>query len=50
LVFSFPVRSDGQGNWDIVQGLELSDFARGKIAATEAELKEERDVIADLLS
>ncbi len=50
LIFSFPVRSDGQGSWQIVQGLELSDFARKKIAATEAELKEERAVIADLLS
>ena len=50
LIFSFPVRSDGKGNWQIVQGLELSDFARAKIAATEAELREERAVIADLLS
>ncbi len=50
LMFSFPIRSDGQGDWEIVQGLELSDFARAKIKATEDELKEERAVIADLLS
>ena len=50
LMFSFPIRSDGQGHWEIVQGLELSDFARAKIKATEDELKEERAVIADLLS
>ena len=50
LMFSFPIRSDGQGGWEIVQGLELSDFARVKIKATEDELKEERSVIADLLS
>lgn len=49
LMFSFPIRSDGQGQWEIVQGLELSDFARAKIKATEDELKEERAVIADLL-
>ena len=49
LMFSFPIRSDGQGHWEIVQGLELSDFARAKIKATEDELKEERAVIADLL-
>ena len=49
LMFSFPIRSDGQGGWEIVQGLELSDFARAKIKATEDELKEERAVIADLL-
>ena len=49
LMFSFPIRSDGQGGREIVQGLELSDFARAKIKATEDELKEERAVIADLL-
>ena len=49
LMFSFPMRSDGQGHLEIVQGLELSDFARAKIKATEDELKEERAVIADLL-
>ena len=49
LMFSFPIRSDGQGGWEIVQGLELSDFARAKIKATEDELKEEREVITDLL-
>ena len=49
LMFSFPIRSDGQGGWEIVQDLELSDFARAKIKATEDELKEERTVIADLL-
>ncbi len=49
LMFSFPIRSDGQGGWEIVPGLELSDFARAKIKATEDELKEERTVIADLL-
>lgn len=50
LMFSFPIRSDGQGHWEIVQGLELSDFARAKVKATEDELREEREVIADLLS
>ena len=49
LLFSFPVRSEGRGKWSIVQGLEFSDFAKEKIQATEAELKEERDVVADLL-
>lgn len=49
LMFSFPMCSDSQGHLEIVQGLELSDFARAKIKATEDELKEERAVIADLL-
>lgn len=45
LIFSYPVRSDGKGELSIVQGLELSEFSRGKIAATEKELQEERAVV-----
>ena len=48
LMFSFPIRSDGQ-NWSIVQGLELNDFSREKIAATQQELLEEREAVQDLL-
>ncbi len=49
LLFSFPLQSDGEGGYSIVEGLELSDFARQKIAATSAELKEEKTLIEDLL-
>ncbi len=49
LVFSFPIRSDGQGGYTIVQGLELSDFAQEKIAATLEELRSEKETVADLL-
>ena len=49
LIFSFPIRSYGNGDWEIVQGLDLSAFAKEKISATEIELQEERSVIADLL-
>lgn len=49
LIFSFPIRSDGQGGYEIVQGLAWSDFARQKIDLTEEELKEERAVVTDLL-
>ncbi len=49
LIFSYPVTSDGAGNYSIVQGLELSDFAQEKIQATQEELWSERSVIADLL-
>jgi malate dehydrogenase len=48
LIFSYPLRSDGKGNVTIVQGLELSEFSRGKLAATEKELQEERAVVQDL--
>jgi malate dehydrogenase len=37
------------GRYEIVQGLDLDDFARQKIGVTENELREERDGVADLL-
>ena len=48
LIFSYPIRSDGK-KWEIVQGVSLNDFSRAKIAATEAELKEEKGMVSDLL-
>lgn len=49
LIFSFPVTSDGKGNWSIVENVELSEFARAKIEVTQQELLEEKSVVADLL-
>lgn len=49
LIYSYPVRCDGKGGYQIVEGLDISDYARAKMTATENELKEERDVVADLL-
>lgn len=49
LIFSFPVTSDGVGSYSIVQGLSLSDFAKEKIGNTEAELKQEKELVIDLL-
>ena len=48
VVYSFPVRC-GRGDYQIVQGLEIDDFARGKLQATDAELREERAGVVDLL-
>ena len=48
VVYSYPVRCTG-GRYEIVQGLEVDDFAREKMAATDAELREERAGVADLL-
>ena len=48
VVYSFPVRCSG-GRYEIVQDLSISDFSRERMAATEAELREERDAIAHLL-
>ena len=47
--FSFPLRSDGNGGYEVVQGLEFSDFAKEKVAATEQELNDEREIVKDLL-
>lgn len=48
LIYSFPVRCKN-GDWEIVQGLEINDFSRAKMQATETELKEERDGVKHLL-
>jgi malate dehydrogenase len=48
VVYSYPVRCV-RGDYQIVQGLAIDDFARGKLAATDAELREERAGVADLL-
>ncbi|WP_022917675.1 malate dehydrogenase [Ruania albidiflava] len=47
LISSFPVRSNG-GTWEIVQGLEINEFSRGKIDASVAELVGERDAVQGL--
>jgi malate dehydrogenase len=47
LMSSFPVRCSG-GGYEIVQGLEVGDFARERIDATVDELKQERDAVAGL--
>ncbi|MFW7378342.1 MAG: malate dehydrogenase [Oligoflexus sp.] len=49
LIYSFPIRSKGDGNYEIVSGISLSPFARGKIQGTTDELLRERDVVKDLL-
>ena len=47
LVSSFPVTTSG-GNWEIVQGLEIDDFSRGKIDASVAELADEKAAVTEL--
>jgi malate dehydrogenase len=47
LMSSFPVRVTG-GGYEIVEGLEVGDFAQAKIDATVNELKEERDAVRQL--
>jgi malate dehydrogenase len=47
LISSFPVTTK-DGDWEIVQGLEIDEFSRGRIDASTAELAEERDAVKEL--
>ena len=49
LIFGFPLTSNGEGKVDIVQGVELNDFARAKIKITTDELLSEKEAVKDLL-
>jgi malate dehydrogenase len=49
IIYSFPcVCSDG--DYQIVQGLEIDDFSRARMDASDAELREERAAVEDLLA
>ena len=50
LISSFPVRADGEGGWEIVQGLELDAFLQDRLTKTVAELEGERETVKDLLA
>jgi malate dehydrogenase len=49
LIFSFPCRSHGNGNYEIVKDLKISDYAKKKIDETTQELLAEREVVKELL-
>ncbi len=48
IIYSFPVTC-AAGGYQIVQGLEINDFSRACLDATDAELREERAAVAELL-
>ena len=47
LISGFPVTTKG-GAYEIVAGLDIDDFSRGRIDASVAELQEEREAVAEL--
>jgi malate dehydrogenase len=47
LICGYPITTKN-GDWSIVQGLELEDFARARFDATVTELRDERDAVRDL--
>jgi malate dehydrogenase len=48
LIYSFPCRC-GNGDWSIVQDVQVGEFSQAKMSATEQELIEERDAVQHLL-
>jgi malate dehydrogenase len=49
VIYSFPCRCVG-GGYEIVQGLDISDFSRDRMQATDAELREERAAVGELIA
>jgi len=48
VIYSYPVRCSG-GRYEIVQSLDIDEFSRSRMDATDAELREERAAIEALL-
>lgn len=48
IMYSFPITCEN-GEWKEVSGLEISDFSRERMTATENELLDEKAAVADLL-
>jgi malate dehydrogenase len=47
LIAGVPVTSSG-GSWELVEGLQIDEFSRGRIDASVKELAEERDAVRSL--
>ena len=50
LIFGFPLQTTQEGKVEIIQGIELNDFAKANIKITTEELESERQAVADLIS
>jgi malate dehydrogenase len=48
VIYGYPVTCKN-GKYEIVQGLEINDFSRARMDATDKELREERAAVAHLL-
>jgi malate dehydrogenase len=48
IIYSYPVRCSN-GDYEIVQGLDIAEFSRARMDDTENELREERAAIEELL-
>jgi len=50
IVYGVPTLCKGGGTYEIIKGLEIDEFSKGKMAATLKELVEERDAIKAMLA
>ena len=48
-ITSLPIRSDGK-NWEVVQGLDINEFSRAKIDASNADLLDEQKTISEIFA
>ena len=49
LIFGFPLSTNSNGEIEIIQGIELNEFAQTKIKVTTEELESERESVSDLI-
>ncbi|MFL2753335.1 MAG: malate dehydrogenase [Gammaproteobacteria bacterium] len=49
LIFGFPLKTSKEGKIEIIQGLEISNYAKEKLEITISELQEEKDAVKDLI-
>ena len=49
LMASMPIRTNADGSWSVVEGVNIDEFSRGKIDASVQELREEREAVSDLI-
>ncbi len=49
IITSMPIKIDAVGNWRVVEGIQLTDYAKEKIKASNDELLEERRVAFEKL-
>ncbi len=49
LICSFPIRTNADGDWEIAKWVPIGDFSRERIDASVTELKEEKELVKELL-
>lgn len=49
LVFSYPCKTDGKGNFSVIEGIKLDPFGQEKFQKTLQELQEEKEAVKDMI-